>query len=149
VWSPHSEILLTIDMVDIDGQVLPRLFCYDVRKQELTPLFSEINIDESRPAWSPDGEWIAITRSEWGGDPQNRGNQIWMARPDGSGAHPITNDKGLYHGQPFWSPDGNYLVYEVISSAIDQKFQGVHLLDIETGEITVLSSLGNAPRWLP
>jgi TolB protein len=55
------------------------------------------------PAWSPDGAWIAFSR----GLPQS---DVWVVRPDGSGAHALTNSSDP-EWQPAWSPDGSTIAY--------------------------------------
>ena len=149
VWSPDSTTLLMIDIVETEGRYLPRLHLYDIRDQRLSLLFSDPNIDESYPTWSPSGEWIALTRREWDADPPQQGNQIWLVRPDGTDGHAITMDENVYHGQPTWSPDGEYLIYEVIQAGGEVPLQGIEMINLETKEVTLLAAPGNSPAWLP
>jgi Tol biopolymer transport system component len=55
-------------------------------------------------AYSPDGKWIVFS-SNRSGD-----LELWVMRPDGTGAVQLTHSKG-YDGGPFFSPDQKRLVY--------------------------------------
>jgi len=56
---------------------------------------------EVQPAFSPDGQWIAYVSDRSGGD------NVWIARADGSGARRISaDDDGAVRTSPEWSADG-------------------------------------------
>lgn len=48
-------------------------------------------VGDGRPAWSPNGRWIATARPFWGTNGQNNDPKpgLWLLRPDGSDAHRI------------------------------------------------------------
>lgn len=57
-----------------------------------------------QPTYSPDGQFIAYTSDEGGGD------NIWVMRADGSEAWQVTNENFRLLNSPAWSPDGEFLV---------------------------------------
>jgi len=59
---------------------------------------------EVQPRFSPDGKKIAFTSDAGGGD------NIWIMNFDGSGAKAITKEKFRLLNNPYWTPDGNYIV---------------------------------------
>lgn len=62
------------------------------------------DVYDAEGAYSPDGKWIVFCSMRTGdGD-------VYVMRPDGSGAVRITDAPG-YDGGPFFSPDGKRLVY--------------------------------------
>jgi len=77
-----------------------------------------------------------------------RGDQIWLARPDGSDARAITDLPHRAHGSLAWSPDGNQLLYDVEFIDSESSEPQLQLIDIETGQITDLGLKGFSAKWL-
>ncbi len=80
------------------------------------------------PAWSPDGEWIAVAMS----------GSIWRVDPDTGFAEELTyNDS--YHSSPDWSPDGRWIIYTA-----DEDNRGIELeiVEVASGEIRRLTNDG-------
>lgn len=61
--------------------------------------------EDSAPAWSPDGSWLAFTRTSDG----RRSFQIYVIRANGSGLRRVT--RGRFDYDPAWSPDGRWIAY--------------------------------------
>ena len=59
---------------------------------------------EMQPRYSPDGDWIAFTSDRAGGD------NIWIARTDGSDPRQVSKESFRLLNSPNWSPDGEYIV---------------------------------------
>src|SRR5580658_6230044 len=62
-----------------------------------------------RPAWSPDGKWIAYM-SDYDGDEQW---DIFIVSPKTGQVVNITHTREISEEYPRWSPDGRYLAYTV------------------------------------
>ena len=67
---------------------------------------SDPTVDEYAPEWSPDGREIAFSRGTQAPPAAN----VFVVRPDGSGARQITTGGGISN-IPSWSPDGRRLVF--------------------------------------
>jgi len=59
---------------------------------------------EIQPRYSPDGKMIAYTSDRDGGD------NIWVMNSDGSNKHPLTKENFRLLNNPYWTPDGQYIV---------------------------------------
>lgn len=77
---------------------------------------------DAEGTYSPDGRWIVFTSNRTGD------LELFVMRPDGTGAVQLTSTKG-YDGGPFFSPDGKRLVYRS-----DRK--GNDLLQVFTADLT-------------
>jgi len=104
-----------------------------------------------RPAWSPDGEWLALSsdrNTEWrarkGAWEHVQQLSVYMVRPDGSELRRVSNAQGdICAGSPKWSPDGRRIAFyeipveqtwhahrpELVAGATSQ----IVSVDVETG----------------
>ncbi|MCB0181835.1 MAG: PD40 domain-containing protein, partial [Anaerolineae bacterium] len=94
------------------------------------------------PTWSPDGQWVALVRRT----PSNPDAQIWLMRPDGSEARPLTHQADTYYGVPAWSPDGNYLLLQQTELKGSRESE-IWMIKIDTGELQSIGT-GQLPNWL-
>lgn len=58
---------------------------------------------QMQPRFSPDGQHIAFTSDQGGGD------NIWIMDADGSNARAVSNETFRLLNSPAWSPDGDYI----------------------------------------
>ena len=156
IWSPRGDYVLLTDYLRDDSgdytsnneRPVRHLFRYDVRTGDLRDLTASPTVDDTLPAWSPDGEWIAAVRSEPGPSDPMLICQIVLMRADGSQARLMTDKTGVEYSRPVWSPDGGYLLYHV-RPADSLGDSIVRVLDVRTGEARDLVRQGYLPVWLP
>jgi Tol biopolymer transport system component len=155
IWHPQADLLLVSILRQSGDQYRMHLYRADPLNAD-SGIDSMINlsgedaaVDDSSPAWSPDGAWIAFRRKELEGERASLGKQLWVMRADGSAARPLTIAPEFDHGQPVWSPDGRYLLYHRFPLKGPNIVLSIWLLDVETGAARELVSPGQRPLWLP
>ncbi len=122
------------------------LFVYHIPQQRSQQLSAPVVIEDSAPAWSPDGKWIAFGRRQVR---TNASRQLWLTAADGAEARPLTDDPALTVGPPHWSPDGRYLLFQRFNMQEANAQPAIWLLELATGAQTQLAANAFLPTWLP
>jgi len=148
VWSPDSKTVILQDLVLGETGYLNKIFSYSVAEDWLTMLAYDQMYYESYPTWSPDGEWLAVVRRAWVEGIPKEGNQLWVMHPDGTEATQYTDEVKFTFGQPSWSSDSRYLVFDYRAVVDGQINLGIWVLDLKTGRISDLVAPGSRPVWL-
>lgn len=108
--------------------------------RRVTPLTGERG-DYVRPAWSPDGRWLALGRAGMAG--------IEILRPDGSEWKVLTAEPGA--GYKFaWSPDSQHLAFRSTRYESNATWHVIKSVEIASGRITEWSRPAAAvqpPVW--
>jgi Tol biopolymer transport system component len=115
-------------------------------------IYDDLAHNTVAPSWSPLGNLIAFGSGGafagfLGQNPQQVSN-IAVVAPDGSGFRLLTKSEGN-NGFPSWSPDGHRIVFRLQ----DARGKGLRILDVDTGQVTVLTdgngNKDNFPTWSP
>ena len=88
------------------------------------------------PELSPDGERIVFT---------NHGNGLWVMKPDGENAHPITFRDDI---DPTWSPDGSMIAFASSRNGNRQLYV-MNATGSDLRQVTDLNNMGGRSTWSP
>jgi len=108
-WSPDGTKLV-FEEIGLTAPVR-RLVLYDLKKKERRLLTNGPR--DEHPVWSPKSDWIAYTHY-LRYDNSYGIRRIWLMKPDGSEAKPITDDKGkdVNGWWPSWNPEGTEVSFD-------------------------------------
>jgi Tol biopolymer transport system component len=104
------------------------------------------NVSDWAPAWSPDGQRLALARSTDG----RRSWHLYVMRADGSGARQITH--GRYDESPSWSPDGRWIAYQSMGGIWIVHPNGSGLRPVRGTGFSAkryTATYGTLPSWTP
>ena len=159
-WSPAGEELVVprFELVIVHGdegedhlahshdyQTAVHLLYMNLATGEARSISGDLNVEDSVPAWSPDGEWIAFGRRT---PRTNAPRQLWIMRKDGSEARAVAEEAGVTYGPPQWTADGRALVFQRFEQDETTREPSIWQLDLQTGEMTQLAAEGMQPRVL-
>jgi TolB protein len=129
------------------------LWLLDVATRKARPLTSGDGGD-FRPAWSPDGKWIAFSSDRGSSLPPAKGRwerlhlvDIFLIRPDGTGLKRIS-EHGNFCGGPKWTPDSKSVTAYCMSAEETWKYRWgdqdgetkLIQIDAQTGETKPLAA---------
>lgn len=87
---------------------------------------SVIATDGSDPVWSPDGQWLVVSRERPVGTGCEGCSELLVVAPDGTHVHRLTHSGGSEAGA-VWSPDGKSIAFIHLNDIFDGPGQ-VHVI---------------------
>jgi TolB protein len=159
-WSPAGEELVVprFELVIVHGdegedhlahshnyQTAVHLLYMNLITGESRSISGDLSVEDSVPAWSPDGEWIAFGRRV---PRTNSPRQLWIMRKDGSEARVVAGEAGVTYGPPQWTGDGRALIFQRFVQDEAGSEPAIWQLDLQTGEMMELAPEGMQPRVL-
>lgn len=147
-WSPDGRQMVFNDINLDTGQPSVSILVADFETQGIRPLLGDDPnfADFGTPAWSPDGQWLAVSLRTIDSGPSK---QIWVMRPDGAEARPITTDTAYTYGGYRWDVWSQALVFQRFELNKPYATPEVAVWRLDTGELTMLALDAATPEWLP
>lgn len=152
IWHPSRTLFLMTELLQVGETHVVHLFLVDPVSGERTDLSGADSLfEDSAPAWSPDGQWIALRRKELAGAGRTPGSQLWLMPAPGTAgrARALTADADLDYGAPAWSPEGRQLAYHRFPLKGPNIVISVWLMTVASGEQWQVAAPGSRPQWLP
>jgi len=106
-------------------------------------------LEDTAPAYSPDGRFIAFARKYLDIARWTPGRQLWLMRADGSDARPLTQEPHYNHYAFAWRPDGGMLAYVRFNQTVLTEPPEIWLISPDGNDARRLVSGGYAPQWIP
>jgi Tol biopolymer transport system component len=152
-WSPDGGRLALSELLLAGESLVVHLFRVEVGSGELLDLSGEDSlVQDVGPAWSPAGGWIAVGRQWLDGERWTPGRQIWLIRPDGSGAYPLLEEPMAHHLALAWRPDAAALAYarsDLSEGSLPVPDVSVWVYDLVARRPILVAEQAVLPRWLP
>jgi TolB protein len=124
------------------SQVTQQLWVASLRRGSARQALMGTNVT-SRPAWSPDGKWLAFSSDRTGQ------SEIWVVDVgDDKSLTQVSSERGD-KSSPAWSPDGQGLVYVTAAQGIGE----LTIVNVKSKQIRKLSPFGRQrvsirdPHW--
>ena len=130
-----------------------RLLRFDWATSQITDLTRAADLEDSSPAFSPDGKRLAFARRSLDPAQWTIGRQLWLSEPDGKIPHPLLNADletldSFSHYDFAWKPDSSQLAY--VRSNQDYPLDPPELWLVEANGLNRVQLVvgGYAPEWV-
>ena len=157
-WSPdrHAFVAPEIIFTPVENQqgsdttIAPsHLFRFDLPTTTSQDLSVSLNLEDTYPVYSPNGNYLAFARKSLDPALWTPGRQLWVMRPDGREAHELTTAPYFNHSSFAWSPDNLQIAYLRFNQDNPTAPPEIWLMKIDGSSSIQLVIGGYAPQWIP
>jgi Tol biopolymer transport system component len=134
-WSPAGDQLVFSAQWEAEAPRRLLLFTLATRETTSVTLPPPRYGGDFRPAFSPDGETIAFTRSD-----RFHAQDVWIVRPDDGTTERLTHTQHRVEGLD-WTRDGRYLIFASGPDLVAEI--NLRRLEVATGKLTWLPAQGS------
>jgi Tol biopolymer transport system component len=156
-WLPDGSTVVYPEMfvqpsdesqTEVGSRLYNHLFAVDVRTNARRDLTGPDVIDDTLPAFSPDGSRLAFSRSFFD-DRWTPGRQLWIMDWAGRGVRRLTNSPDYSHSAIRWSPDGTRIACMLFHETSPSDPPEIWILAADGSDPRRLAVGGFLPEWLP
>ncbi|MCZ7552005.1 MAG: hypothetical protein B6D39_07445 [Anaerolineae bacterium UTCFX2] len=159
-WRPDGEAFLAPEIIYLGANISPELsglesladshlilfFLHSEKTQDLTP---GEGIEDTAPAYSKDGNFLAFARKYLDVQNWTPGRQLWIAQAVSREARQMTDVAVYNHFDFAWNPASDQLVYVRFDQSALSQPPEIWLLDLASNQSTSLIQGGFSPQWAP
>lgn len=146
LFSLSDETANSTGLVSIPTSHLMR---YYLAKKSLTDLSQLDILEDTAPAYSPDGRWVVFARKYLNLPQWTPGRQVWLMAVDGSQSVALTNEADYNHYSFSWSPDSQQILYLRFNQVVMTDLPEIWIMNIASRESRMLVDGGYAAQWIP
>jgi hypothetical protein len=158
-WHPNGRDFVAPEINFLDqggseelGELQPlansHLMLFNLDGGEAQDLTSEEDLEDTAPAFSPDGAYLALARKSLHIDRWTPGRQLWLMRVGTWQAEALTDDELYSHYDFAWSPAGDLLAIVRFNQSVLSEPPELWLIDPFSGRATQLVIGGYRPQWI-
>ena len=137
------------DLDDLQPLANSQLMLFNLENSTTRNLTSEEDLEDTSPAFSPDGAYLAFARKSLHIDSWTPGRQLWLMRTGIWEAEALTNDELYNHFDFAWSPQGDVLAYVRFNQSVLSEPPELWIMDPFSRQATELLVGGYRPHWIP
>ncbi|NUM45386.1 MAG: Ig-like domain-containing protein [Anaerolineales bacterium] len=126
-----------------------RLYAFLTINGLINDLSGEGFVEDTSPAYSPDGQWLVFARKFLDAERWTPGRQVWVMEANGDNAHPLTNDEFFSHTSFAWSPDNQFIAFVKAHRTAPDARPELWMIGRDGSNPVQLVIGGYAPQWIP
>lgn len=134
---------------DVGRLANSHLLFYPWPQADRIDLSQDESVEDSVPAFSPDGKQLAFARKYLDTRRWSLGRQMWLMDIDTRQARALTDEPSYNHFDFAWSPDGRRLAYVRFNQDALTEAPEIWILDVQTSDRTQHIAGGYSPQWIP
>ncbi len=109
----------------------------------------EAYIEDTEPAFSPGGRWLAFARTDLGLEDIVIGRPMWIMRSDGTQQRYLTGDPNYRHSAFAWHPNAEQIALVRFNTILLTEPPEIWVVDVSDGTALRLVIGGFDPLWMP
>ena len=106
-------------------------------------------VEDTSPAYSPNGQWLAFARKYLDIERWTPGRQLWVMESDGENAYPLTNDEFYTHTSFAWSPNNQQIAFVRAHRTSPGAPPEIWVVNVDGSDPVQLVIGGYSPQWIP
>jgi dipeptidyl aminopeptidase/acylaminoacyl peptidase len=159
-WRPGSDEFAVAEINLLDPNISPQLgsleqlanshiLLYNWRSGQNQDLTGQAALEDTSPAFSPDGRYLAFARKSVDARDWTPGRQAWLRDMHSGQSQAVTHDP-LYNYFDFtWDPAGKLLTFVRFNQSLLTEPPEIWRVDLTQGQAAPLGTGGYSPQWLP